>query len=51
MGLTPAVQASVDSAVELVCEVLDEQLGFTDPYRAEHNHGSAGQTSDRKDPP
>lgn len=41
MGLTPAVEASVEPAVDLVCEVLDEQLGFTDPTRAERNHDSA----------
>jgi hydrogenase maturation protease len=48
MGLTPAVQASVDPAIELVCEVLDEQLGFTDPTRAERKFSPA---MDRKDSP
>ena len=48
MGLTPAVQASVDPAVDLVCNVLDEQLGFTDPTRAERQVSPA---LDREDSP
>jgi hydrogenase maturation protease len=48
MGLTPAVQASVDPAIELVCDVLDEQLGFIDPTRAERKESPA---LDRKDSP
>jgi hydrogenase maturation protease len=48
MGLTPAVEAAVDRAVELVHEVLDVQLGLRPP--AERGRVSVS-THDRKDLP
>lgn len=48
MGLTPAVAAAVDRAVELVHEVLDEQLGL--PRPAERSRVSAS-THDKEDLP
>jgi hydrogenase maturation protease len=50
MGLTPAVAAAVDGAVQLVHEVLDERLGRSVARPAERSRASAS-TSAREDLP